>query len=104
SEESMDKSGSIFGAALVAGPLLVVAALALGAASPGDQAMKYPDWKGQWLRQTVPEGPASPSRRRRPALLRSQQGVGQGAGGAADAGIPGDPRSQPEVPGGGQVL
>ena len=46
-----------------------------------------------------PMEPAARARRRRPALVRSQQVVGQGPGGAADAGIPGGARGQPQGPG-----
>jgi len=56
----MLQRGSIGRAALSAVPLFAAVAIALGAASAGEEA-NYPDWKGQWNRQAVPGLAGQPS-------------------------------------------
>ena len=66
----------------------------VGAARAADDA-KYPNWKGQW-------DAINPALRRPGHQVRSEQGVGTGAAGAADAGVPEGPGRQHGRPGQGR--
>src|ERR1700733_10151035 len=61
-EDEMLQCGSIVRSLRFAVPLLAAAlAVALGAAAAKSEEAKYPNWKGQWTRLTVPGIPGQPS-------------------------------------------